>query len=128
MLRLIIHERYHTEEDRLLNYFHFLKSFPLKGILTEKKNQVNEFKNRLTVSLLNRINSKREILISAKNTLILVSPEMTLRRGYTIVRDRYGRVIDGIYRIKENMNLDIEFKDGYADCIVKNVNEKDGKI
>ena len=111
-------------------------------------NQVSTFNNlydKLNKNIEQLISNKNIVLNQLKTSYVLTNPEIiykyknqeltsiieklevlnplnTLKRGYTITKIN-NKVISSINDIKKDDNLEIEFRDGKVNAVVKKVGE-----
>jgi len=77
---------------------------------------------RLKDGITGFITERDGILKLLSTKLDLLSPLTTLSRGYTIAMNSQDKVLDSVKGISEGDELRLRFKDGKADCLVKNIN------
>ncbi len=120
----------------------------LEIILTEKKHHLSELNIKLKNGLITRsqqmIHQQRQFLNQSnsliEHTMISVyhekrnqlekldltlkefSPQRVLQKGYTLIR-KEKELISSIKQIKDKDEIIVEFKDGNAQCIVKDIKE-----
>ncbi|WP_269622173.1 exodeoxyribonuclease VII large subunit [Prochlorococcus marinus] len=92
-------------------------------LIQNKKDRIIERRKKLRVDLhphllLNKFKSQ---LVQRGKLLMAVSPYNLLKRGFSIVRNKKGRLIKTINDVKINDELTIQFNDGYTDSVVKSI-------
>ena len=58
------------------------------------------------------VENKKQILKNLNKSLILLSPQNTLSRGYSITTDKSGRIIRSIKSVVVDELIGVKFKDG----------------
>lgn len=81
----------------------------------------DEISGRLPGIMRSKIESKGFMLSSATGRLNAVSPLNTLSRGYGIVHDDTGAIINTVTKLEKGKSIEVVLKDGKAGCIVENV-------
>ena len=61
-----------------------------------------------------RINILKEKLSNKKNQLESISPKEVLKRGYSILKNKDGKIINSINQIDINDNVNVTLSDGGA--------------
>ncbi len=84
----------------------------LTGQIKQAKLQLTYRAQQLEDLPLRSLAQARRRLVSAAQMLELISPQATLRRGYTIVRDAQGRVVRTVPAATAAQHLALEFVDG----------------
>ena len=98
----------------------------LVGVNPEKKieqvlQQENFFYQKLVSNMQTLLREKRHHLAQAGQQLNDYSPLMTLDRGYAYVTDDTQKTITSVDQLKKNNEININFKDGKAQAVVKAV-------
>ena len=109
-------ERVHT----LVGSYSFNKPLDL---FRQRGQMVDDLERRLHQSIGNRFGMVRQQAQSLAKRIQSVDPQLTLKRGYTIVY-RGQRIISAAAHVSENDRVTIRFHDGSAESIVQLVQKK----
>lgn len=71
------------------------------------------------------IRSKKEKIKNFKNSISILNPKKTLKRGFALVRNKNGKIIDSTSNISLGERLSFELSDGSAITEVKEINNDD---
>ena len=71
------------------------------------------------------IRSKKENIKNLKNSISILNPKKTLKRGFALVRNKNGKIIDNTSNISLGERLSFELSDGSAITEVKEINNDD---
>ena len=71
------------------------------------------------------IRSKKENIKNLKNSISILNPKKTLKRGFALVRNKNGKIIDSTSNISLGERLSFELSDGSAITEVKEINNDD---
>lgn len=114
---------YDIKEERFDHLFEKL-IITFKKELTENKNRlildIREFNN----SMLNSIKVHTNKYDNLINKLEALNPLLTLKRGYSIVKDK-EKVVTSIKDLKKDDIINIELEDGIIDSKITNIRKKD---
>ncbi|MBP2030737.1 exodeoxyribonuclease VII large subunit [Methanohalophilus levihalophilus] len=99
----------------------------LERLYMQQWQHVDEISGRLPGIMRYRIEAKGAMLSSAAGRLNAVSPLNTLARGYGIVLDENGVVINTVAKLSKGSSIEVLLRDGKADCIVENVKPESPK-
>lgn len=96
----------------------------VQSLSAQVKEQTINFKQQ--VLQLNQIvtqylQTQKLFLSSKSEVLTALSPELTLKRGYAIVRDENRRVIKSVKKLRTGQTLKIQISDGQADASVTSI-------
>ena len=91
--------------------------------LQSKKEELEEFKEELNLSLKDKYQSMLDKVTNLKKQLELLNPKGILERGYSIVSDKEGNIIKSVKEIKLEDNLNITLSDGEVETTVKKVSK-----
>ena len=91
--------------------------------LQSKKEELEEIKEELNLSLKDKYQSMLDKVTNLKKQLELLNPKGILERGYSIVSDRNGNIIKSVKEIKLEDNLNITLSDGEVETTVKKVSK-----
>ena len=89
------------------------------NLLNEKKTKIGQIKIDFKRELNRVIDKQKEAFLNIQNTLNILHPKNTLKRGYSVVR-KNGKSVSSIRSIKVDENFNVEMKDG---TIVATINE-----
>lgn len=110
-----------AELEALVQYKQYMSSH-LLAVLTHSKQEIIQYKTDLQAEMKQLIKHSQAELKASATLLDQLNPDTVLKRGYVLVRDK-ATSITSIGQVKPNQHLQIQFKDGTIDIIVKNVNE-----
>lgn len=79
-----------------------------------KRQQIGELLGRLGERLAAQVQARRHRLRKAESLLNVLTPEATLRRGYTITTDAEGKLIRSVRAVRKGMKIQTRFRDGTA--------------
>lgn len=97
-------------------------NYGLRNIsLGEYQQKTAQFHGRLMRAMAANLASQRQQLQSLSATLNAVSPLNTLDRGYAIARDEQGKPVHSVTQLKTGDSIEVQIKDGAADCIVEGI-------
>lgn len=114
---------YYTKYEKFKNLYQNLNK-NISLVLTNYRTKVFQLENSYILSNPNILYKyKEQKLISLIEKLEVLNPLNTLKRGYTIVRNK-NKIISGTNSIKKDDELEIEFKDGKAITKVVKVGDK----
>ena len=91
--------------------------------LQSKKEELEEAKEELNLSLKDKYQSMLDKVTNLKKQLELLNPKGILERGYSIVSDKEGNIIKSVKEIKLEDNLNITLSDGEVETTVKKVSK-----
>ena len=80
--------------------------------------------DKISSEVENNINIEKERLLKVGSLLHNLSPLATIDRGYSIVQ-KNGELINSIENLNLNESIDITLKDGYLECIIEKINNKE---
>lgn len=89
------------------------------NLLNEKKIEIGQIKIDFKRELNRVLEKQKDAFVNIQNTLNILHPKNTLKRGYSIVR-KDGKSFSSLRSIRVDENIDIEMKDG---TIVATINE-----
>ena len=81
-------------------------------LVTASQTKLDELAKRFKRGLYIQIENKTQILKSFNKSLLLLSPQNTLSRGYSITTDKRGKVIKSIKSVVAGALIGVKFKDG----------------
>lgn len=90
-----------------------------------KRYQLNNLKDRLNMSINNKVTQYKHQLEVYKEKLSALSPLKVLDRGYSILTDSQGKVITSIHEVDEDALVKTTLKDGKI--ISKVINKEENK-
>ncbi|MCR4879435.1 MAG: exodeoxyribonuclease VII large subunit [Bacilli bacterium] len=91
----------------------------LHSKVTDKKEEVEDYKERMKNALENRLINYRTRLEGETKRIEALNPHKVLSRGYSIVKDSEGHVITSIKAVKESDLIYTSLSDGEITSIVK---------
>ena len=89
----------------------YLRCSPMPGITSEQR-RMNELQHRLTTLMQNTLKQNSLKLSGLAATLNSVSPLATLDRGYAIVQDETGKVMQDINQITPDSSVETRLSNG----------------
>ncbi|MDK2892017.1 exodeoxyribonuclease VII large subunit [Methanohalophilus sp.] len=111
----------HTRRQTLESLKRHIEPSKLERLYMQQWQHFDEISGRLLAIMSYKIEKKKSMLSSAAGRLNAVSPLSTLARGYGIVREEDGAIINTITKLDKGKSIEVVLKDGKAGCIVKNV-------
>jgi len=117
------------EKVRIREYPHRLSSLweslrrHEKSIIFDKLNEQSIFGQQLKKSAYVLIKNKEAKLSEIRHSLVLLSPENTLKRGYSITTDQNGNVIKSAFDVVIGQTLDVKLSSGKLTAQVKSKNQ-----
>jgi exodeoxyribonuclease VII large subunit len=118
LIRLIEHNL--QQQNQKLDYLARRLISPLQDI-TNKRQKINDFYRRLNLSVHASLDYKKQHLKYLKAGLQQLSPELVLRRGYSIVKDANGKVTTDAKELKKGAHINITFDKGEAKAKVEEI-------
>lgn len=103
------------QANRRLEYG--LKNIPLG----DYQHKTSLLHGRLVRAMASSLDRQHRTLQGLCATLNAVSPLNTLERGYAIARDGQGKPVHSIAQLKTGDSIEVQIRDGAADCIVAGV-------
>lgn len=88
--------------------------------LSNQKELLSNYLKTMTLLITQKLRVTKQTLITASRMLNTVSPLQTLDRGYSIATSG-KEVIDSIQKVHLQDAITVEVKDGYFDCVVKDI-------
>ncbi|MFB0917640.1 MAG: exodeoxyribonuclease VII large subunit [Clostridiaceae bacterium] len=111
-LRRNINEKIRTEKNHLsLMQRMIMQNDPKLLILNESKN-VSDIKERLNFRINNILDKEQRRLDAARNLLAAYNPMNVLSKGYAIVEDTDGKLIDDVNVLEDKNIIKITLKNG----------------
>lgn len=92
-----------------------------QGLLSQREQQHERYKERLIRSSANRIEQKRTALRHLSGRLHALSPTQVLGRGYTMTFDAQGRLASSAAAISSGDAITVHFHDGHVDATANTV-------
>jgi len=86
--------------------------------LKRQQELLGDFSRRLQSNMQNLLTIKKQSLASVQQNLSHLNPLNVLTRGYAIVKNNEGQVIQTIHHLNKNDALKIRFVDGQAETMV----------
>lgn len=100
----------HEHSSRLNHFQQILASEPIK-ILQIKRLELERSQGQLSQSIKYSLDKYQRQLNHYEEILHIVAPKQTLKRGFTIVRQK-GNIIEELSHLDTNQSAEIEFRDG----------------
>ncbi|HHV64141.1 MAG TPA: hypothetical protein GXX46_03575, partial [Peptococcaceae bacterium] len=89
--------------------------------IQQSKQDLDYLTGRLQEGITGFITKKDDILKLLSTRLDLLSPLKILGRGYILAYNSSGQVVNSVYKVQENEQLSLRFKDGFVDCGVQKI-------
>ena len=86
--------------------------------IENKTTQITQLKHRMDIALQGILKSQQQYVLQLKNSLEQLNPHNVLARGYAMVQDEAGKMINSSLQVKLGKPITIIFQDGSADAIV----------
>ncbi len=80
--------------------------------------QVKQFKHRLDIALQRNLQTHHQHVLSLKNSLAQLNPHNVLARGYAIVHDAQGELINSSQQTKPGNRVKLSFHQGEAIAVI----------
>ncbi len=90
---------------------------PLQQI-ENKTTQISQIKHRMDIALQRHLQTHEQHVLQLKNSLEQLNPKNVLVRGYAMVHDEAGEIINTTQRLKVNKAVNIVFAQGSADATI----------
>lgn len=93
---------------------HLLKSYSFNkpiDLLRQLNQRVDELGREMKTSVEHTFQMRKSNATAFQHRLNALDPQLTLKRGYTIVR-RNGVIIPSVFLLKQNDTIDLQFHDG----------------
>lgn len=94
------------------------------GILTIKLVDLQNQHDRMVRSIERVIESRQQYIAQARMLLESAHPKTALRRGFTLVETKNGKLVSSIASVQKGDDIRLTFKDGFADAKVTNKGAK----
>ncbi len=108
----LMSEKLRNETNHLNLLLRIIKQNDPKIIILNEIRNVTEIKERLNYHMRNTLDKERRKLEGAGNLLAAYSPLNVLEKGYAIIEDNSGKVLDSVGLLDETKILRITVKDG----------------
>lgn len=96
-----------------------------RGVCIPASEYLSNARSSLVSGVTYKINEAEAKLSSAAGTLNNLSPLSVMSRGFTVCRDTEGNMVKDVSSLSEHQNIDIYFRDGYADAEIKSICKQD---
>ena len=91
----------------------------------ELRKNINNLISSVDFMLSNTIQSKKEKIKNIKNSISILNPKLTLKRGFALVRNKNGKIVDKTSAISLGERISFELSDGFAVTEVKEISKDD---
>ncbi len=91
----------------------------------EMKKNIYNLISSVDFVISNTIKSKKEKIINIKNSINILNPKLSLKRGFALVRNKNGKIVNKTSSISLGEHLSFELSDGSAITEVKEINQDD---
>lgn len=112
------------DEYKLKSTFEKINNHLGSYVIKDKIIQLDKIYDKISSEVENNINIEKERLLKVGSLLHNLSPLATIDRGYSIVQ-KNGELINSIENLNLNESIDITLKDGYLECIIEKINNKE---
>jgi exodeoxyribonuclease VII large subunit len=103
-------------EKEKINYIsRILENNSPRNMIINRYRDIDSIKDKLTNIMMKKIENNRSNLININNMLTLLNPINVLNKGYAIIEDNNGNVIQNIDNLKALDEVNVKMKDGSAD-------------
>ena len=100
-----------------------LKGNNPKRIIEKRIKEVNSLEEKLNFLGQRKIDKAKDELIALNSILQTLNPLNTLGRGYSVIMDKEGKVINEVSELKKNDMVKVIMKDGSVNIDIKVINE-----
>lgn len=116
------------ERNKLHLYHQKLKQFP-KNLIHQSSQNIHYIKQKIIQSFYQKLQLKKLHLQNLEKNLMLLHPQNTLKRGYSIIFDNNKNVIKSAHALNENQDITITFHSSEAagKIIQLKIKENDNK-
>ena len=83
-----------------------------KKIIINKSDELLKIKEHLDTLISFRIDSEKEKIKYKNNILINLNPLNILNRGYSVIKDKEGNVVDRVSQLSDKTELELNLSDG----------------
>ena len=90
-------------------------------LISERRNNVMNLSRDLDINFKTLIENLKHNYEMINARLVSLDPKGLLKRGYIMVTNKAGKIVNSIAAIKKGENLQLGFLDGNADVIVENI-------
>lgn len=94
-------------------------------VLAMRRQSLREWEGRLQRQLEEGLRLKRERVERLRELVVLLSPDATLQRGYSITLDAAGKAVRSVTEVASGMTLTTRLSDGSVEATVNGVNSKE---
>lgn len=102
------------EENRLELYLKLIKQNDPAQIILNRTREVSDKREMLCEKIRNYHDREARRLENAKGLLKAYNPQNVLNKGYSIIEDSEGRLVDSVEKLKDCEIINITMKDGKA--------------
>ncbi|WP_160678698.1 exodeoxyribonuclease VII large subunit [Clostridium sp. C8-1-8] len=103
-------------EKEKINYIsRILENNSPRNMIINRYRDIDSIKEKLTNIMMKKIENNRSNLININNMLTLLNPINVLNKGYAIIEDNNGNVIQNIDTLRTLEEVNVKMKDGSAD-------------
>jgi len=114
-----ISEKTYEMKQVLITFAHRIRN--LSGFLTQKSQQIDYLLESTVKTLENRLSTYLRIVTQQASLLKSYNPEGVLKRGYSIVTNRAGKIIKSTKDVEENEEIKTRLSNGKITSIIKNI-------
>jgi exodeoxyribonuclease VII large subunit len=95
-------------------------------VLAMRRQQLGEWEGRLRRAIEEQIRGRRQAVERMEELVVLLSPEATLQRGYSIALNAEGKAVRSVAEVEEGMPLLTRLRDGSVESVVGRVRSREG--
>ncbi|RME83802.1 MAG: exodeoxyribonuclease VII large subunit [Caldilineae bacterium] len=86
--------------------------------LDQRRLMVDELDRRLALAMENMLDQRRVALDGLYQRLLALNPNAVVARGYAIVRDEAGHIVQSVQQVTPDQPLDVQVSDGHFPVVV----------
>lgn len=91
--------------------------------IANQTTQVNQLKHRLNIALQRNLQTHHQQILSLKNSLVQLNPHNVLARGYAIVHNAKGELINNSKQTKSGNQVKLSFHQGEAIAVINSTRD-----
>lgn len=111
-LNQFINSRIINEKEKINYVNRILENNSPKNLIINKYRDVDSKKEKLTNLIMKKIENNRSNLININNMLTLLNPINVLNKGYAIIEDNNGKLVQDIDTLNSLKEIEVRMKDG----------------
>lgn len=117
----IIEERFRAVFEKFRAYQeHLFRAFDRVGVAIERmKDTLVESERRIVREFTDALEKKKEMLVQFEKLLMGQNPERQLRLGWSITKNKAGKVVRSVSQVKSGEELEVSLADGSLNVKIK---------